>query len=72
VDYCVVFRDRTVDRLLEAVRPDIHAKGTDYSEDSVPERETVERLGGKVMIVGPPRERSTSEILRKLSGANDG
>ena len=66
VDYCVVFREETVDGLLRTLRPDIHAKGTDYSEDSVPERETTESLGGAVRIVGPPRTRSTTDILRLL------
>jgi rfaE bifunctional protein nucleotidyltransferase chain/domain len=71
VDYCVLFREPTAACLLEAVRPDIHAKGTDYTEETVPERETVKRVGGRVKIVGPDKIRSTSKILRTLSGRYD-
>jgi len=72
VDYCVLFRETTADALVEAVRPDVHAKGADYAADAVPERETVERVGGRVRIVGPPKLRSSTETLRALSGAKDG
>ncbi len=66
VDHCVVFRERTVDRLLEELRPHIHAKGTDYSEATVPERDTVARYGGRVQIVGPPKVRATTEIISRI------
>jgi D-glycero-D-manno-heptose 1,7-bisphosphate phosphatase len=66
VDYCVVFRERTVDRLLEAVRPDFQAKGTDYEEASVPERDTVTRHGGRVRIVGPPKTWATTALLERI------
>ena len=66
VDYCVVFWDRTVDGLLEELRPDFHAKGTDYEEASVPERETVIRHGGQVRIVGPRKGWATTELLQRI------
>jgi len=71
VDYCVLFREPTADRLLEAIRPEVHAKGTDYTEDTVPEKETVERYGGRVKIVGPPKIRSSSDTFRSISGGSD-
>src|SRR5262245_10859980 len=52
VDYVTIFDEQTADRLLEQLRPDIHAKGSDYTPETVPERETVEAYGGEVVIVG--------------------
>jgi D-glycero-D-manno-heptose 1,7-bisphosphate phosphatase len=66
VDYCVVFWDRAVDRLLEFLRPDVHAKGADYEEASVPERETVIRYGGQVRIVGPRKGWATTDLLERI------
>jgi len=66
VDYCVVFWEETVDSLLEVVRPAFHAKGTDYQEASVPERETVARYGGEVRIVGPRKGWATTELLERI------
>ena len=66
VDYVVVFPDATVARLLELLHPDVHCKGTDYTVDSVPERETVKAYGGRVAIVGDPKDHSTSELLQKI------
>jgi rfaE bifunctional protein nucleotidyltransferase chain/domain len=72
VDYLVVFNEPTVERLLRALRPDIHCKGSDYTEDSVPEREVVLSYGGRVAIVGDPKDHSTrdliKEIVQKLGG----
>lgn len=65
-DYIVVFKDETVDELLRTLRPDVHAKGTDYTPESVPERETVLSYGGRIAIVGDPKERSTRTYLEKL------
>jgi D-glycero-beta-D-manno-heptose 1-phosphate adenylyltransferase len=65
VDYVVVFEDDTVDRLLEAIRPDVHAKGRDYSPETIPERETARRLGVEVAIVGDPKVRSSTQILSR-------
>jgi rfaE bifunctional protein nucleotidyltransferase chain/domain len=63
VDYVVVFDDRTVDNLLMELKPDIHAKGTDYTADSVPERATVRAYGGSVAIAGDPKSHSTRDLI---------
>ena len=64
VDAVVIFPERDVRALIREIRPDIHAKGTDYTPDSVPERDTVIECGGRVEIVGDPKNHSTSEIVR--------
>jgi rfaE bifunctional protein nucleotidyltransferase chain/domain len=66
VDLVTLFSDPTVDRLLDLVRPDVHAKGTDYTEETVPERETVLGYGGRIAIVGDPKDHSSTEILGKI------
>lgn len=66
VDLVTIFDEPTVTELLLAVKPDIHAKGTDYTEETVPERDVVRSYGGRVAIVGDPKDHSTSEILRKV------
>ena len=66
VDYVVIFPDATVSRLLERLKPDVHCKGTDYTVDSVPERETVRAYGGRVAIVGDAKEHSTTELLDRV------
>jgi D-glycero-beta-D-manno-heptose 1-phosphate adenylyltransferase len=66
VDYVVVFPDDTVARLLELIRPDVHCKGTDYTVDSVPERETVRAYGGRVAIVGDAKGHSTTDLLGRI------
>jgi rfaE bifunctional protein nucleotidyltransferase chain/domain len=71
VDLVTIFYEPTVERLLLALRPDIHAKGTDYTEDTVPERAVVRSYGGRVAIVGDPKKHSTSEILDQM-GARHG
>jgi D-glycero-beta-D-manno-heptose 1-phosphate adenylyltransferase len=63
VDYVVVFSEPNVEALLEFLRPDVHAKGTDYTADTVPERATAARLGIRVAIVGDPKNHSTREFL---------
>jgi len=68
VTYVTVFDEPTVEELLLALKPDIHAKGTDYTEDSVPERDVVRSYGGRVAIVGDPKDHSTSAILERLGG----
>lgn len=65
VDFVTVFDEPTVAELLLALKPDIHAKGTDYTEDSVPERDVVRSFGGRVAIVGDPKHYSSSEIVEK-------
>jgi D-glycero-beta-D-manno-heptose 1-phosphate adenylyltransferase len=64
----VVFADATVARLLVRFRPDVHCKGTDYTVDTVPERETVRAYGGRIAIVGDPKDHSTTGLLNKLRG----
>ena len=64
VDAVVVFPERDVRALIREIRPDIHAKGTDYTVDSVPEGDVVRECGGRVVIVGDPKDHSTSEIIR--------
>jgi rfaE bifunctional protein nucleotidyltransferase chain/domain len=68
VDYVVVFDGDTVAPLLELLRPDVHCKGTDYTVDTVPERETVRAYGGRIAIVGDPKRHSTRELLSRVSG----
>ncbi len=67
VDLVTIFDEPTVTELLLAVKPDIHAKGTDYTEDSVPERDVVRSFGGRVAIVGDPKDHSSSEIIERVS-----
>ena len=67
VDFVTIFHEPTVEALLRAIRPDIHAKGTDYTEETVPERDVVRSLGGRVAIVGDAKQHSTSAMLRTLS-----
>ncbi len=68
VDFVTIFTEPTVEQLLLSIRPDIHAKGTDYTEDSVPERDVVRSFGGRVMIVGDPKDHSSTEMVRKVIG----
>jgi rfaE bifunctional protein nucleotidyltransferase chain/domain len=64
VDAVVIFSELDVRALIREIRPDIQAKGTDYTVDSVPERDAVAEYGGRVAIVGDPKDHSTSEIIR--------
>jgi D-glycero-beta-D-manno-heptose 1-phosphate adenylyltransferase len=66
VSYVTVFDETSPARLLEQLKPDVQCKGTDYTEESVPEGEVVRSYGGRVAIVGDPKEHSTSAILKKL------
>jgi len=66
VAYVTVFDDATPARLLQTLRPDFQCKGTDYTPDSVPEAEIVRAYGGRVVIVGDPKDHSTTEILRRM------
>lgn len=72
VDYVVIFDDLTVEPLLEALHPDVHAKGTDYTAETVPEREVAARLGIRVAIVGDPKHHSTRDLLQRLRERTDG
>ena len=66
IDYITIFDEPNVEALLEALRPDVHVKGTDYSAETVPERATAARLGVRVAIVGDPKRHSTRELLARL------
>jgi rfaE bifunctional protein nucleotidyltransferase chain/domain len=67
VDFVSIFPEPTVEALLKALRPDIHAKGTDYTEETVPEREIVRAYGGRVAIVGDPKDHSSSQMVMQLN-----
>ena len=69
VDHVVIFPEPNVEELLEELRPDVHAKGTDYTADSVPERATAARLGIRVAIVGDPKDHSTRSLLDTIRKA---
>jgi rfaE bifunctional protein nucleotidyltransferase chain/domain len=64
VDAVVIFPEPDVRALIREIRPDVQAKGTDYSADTVPERDAVVECGGRVEIVGDPKDHSASEIIR--------
>ena len=68
VHYVVIFDDDTVSPLLTALRPDVHCKGTDYTVETVPERAIVESYGGRTAICGDPKDHSTRDLLKRLSG----
>ena len=63
VDYVVLFSDPDVNRLLRLLKPDVHCKGTDYTPETVPERDTVLAYGGRIAIVGDPKDHSTRDLL---------
>lgn len=65
VDLVTIFPEPTVTELIRAIRPDVHAKGTDYTEDNVPEREIVREVGGRVAIVGDPKDHSSTELFSR-------
>jgi rfaE bifunctional protein nucleotidyltransferase chain/domain len=66
VDAVVIFSENDVRALIREIRPDIHAKGTDYTRESVPEHDAVMECGGRVEIVGDPKDHSATEIMRSL------
>ena len=65
VDLVTIFAEPTVEELIRAIRPDFHAKGTDYTVDTVPERDIVRECGGRVAIVGDPKDHSSSLLLAR-------
>ena len=67
VDYVVIFPEPNVGPLLTALRPDVHCKGTDYTVDSVPERDIVLAYGGRTAIVGDPKDHSTRDLLSRMA-----
>ena len=71
VDYVLIFGERTADRVIEIIRPDIHAKGTDYSVETVPELETSRSVGCRTVIVGDPKNHSSRDIIRGIQGEQE-
>ena len=69
VDAVVIFSEPDVRALIREIRPDVHAKGTDYTADTVPERDIVLACGGRVEIVGDPKHHSTTEMIRSRLGS---
>ncbi|MEO6587899.1 MAG: adenylyltransferase/cytidyltransferase family protein [Pyrinomonadaceae bacterium] len=67
VDFVTIFDEPTVEQLIRAIRHDFHAKGTDYTVDSVPEREVVRECGGQTAIVGDPKDHSSTELIGRVS-----
>jgi len=66
VTFVTIFNEATPARLIGALKPDVQCKGTDYTPDTVPERDVVKSYGGRVAIVGDPKDHSTSAILEKM------
>ena len=66
IDFLLVFDDPTVDGLLRTLRPDVHAKGTDYTKETVPERQTAIELGIETFIAGAPKENATKDIIQVI------
>ena len=66
VDLVVLFDEPDATALLTALRPDVHVKGTDYTEESVPEREVVARFGGRTAIAGDAKEHSTTDVIARI------
>jgi rfaE bifunctional protein nucleotidyltransferase chain/domain len=66
VDFVVLFSDPDVHRLLRLLTPDVHCKGTDYTSETVPERDTVRAYGGRIAIVGDPKDHSTRDLLARI------
>jgi D-glycero-beta-D-manno-heptose 1-phosphate adenylyltransferase len=72
VDHVVVFDEDTADRLVALLRPDVHAKGTDYTEGSVPEAASVRAVGGRVAIVGDPKAHATRDLIARIRAGRHG
>ncbi len=66
VDQVVLFAEDNVERVLEQLRPDVHCKGTDYTNDTVPERNVARALGVRIAIVGDPKSHATRDIIRQI------
>jgi len=72
VDFVLVFGDRTVEPILRALRPDVHCKGTDYTAETVPEREVARELGIRVAITGDPKSHATRDLVARIRSESDG
>lgn len=66
VDLVTIFDESTVEQLIRDIRPDIHAKGTDYTTETVPERDVIREVGGRVAIVGDPKDHSSTELIANV------
>lgn len=71
VDLVTIFDEPTVEQLIRDIRPDIHAKGTDYTTDTVPERDIIREVGGRVAIVGDPKDHSSTELIAKRGNGEE-
>jgi len=69
VDHILIFDEPNVERVLLELRPDVHAKGSDYTERTVPEKDTVTHIGGRVAIAGGPKVRNTSDIIKAIAAS---
>ena len=67
IDYITFFDEPNVEKILLALKPDIHAKGSDYTEETVPEKETVKGYGGTIAITGGPKIKSTSQLIKEIA-----
>lgn len=68
VDYVLIFADETVDSIIEVLRPDFHAKGTDYTVETVPERDAAKAIGCRTVIVGDPKNHSSRDMIGRIRG----
>lgn len=68
VDFVVVFEETDVRSVLRALKPDVHVKGTDYTPESIPEREEVLAYGGRVAVAGDPKDHSSTELMARMKG----
>lgn len=71
VDYVTIFDELNVEKILRELKPDIHAKGSDYTEETVPEKDTVKEYGGKVIIVGGPKVHNASDLLKRIAALRE-
>ncbi|MBN2207267.1 MAG: adenylyltransferase/cytidyltransferase family protein [Candidatus Aminicenantes bacterium] len=72
VDYLTIFSEPNVERILRVLRPHVHAKGSDYTKATVPERETVKAYGGAIAIAGGPKIRNTTDIIGRIASGRRG
>ena len=72
VDFLTIFRELNVQKILYALKPDIHVKGSDYTPDTVPEKDAVRAVGGRVAIAGGPKVRATRDVIRQIARLAEG
>ena len=71
MDFLTIFNEETVNNIIRTLKPDVHAKGSDYTKETVPERDAVLSYGGKIAITGGPKVRSTSDLFRLIADKID-